>query len=53
MRTGRFKAADLEALDRAKILGVRSGTEHEHTRLRLASDARIGEDVIRLTYVPA
>lgn len=27
----RFPAPVLEALDRAKILGVRSGTEHRHT----------------------
>ena len=29
--TPRFSEFDLEALDRAKILGVRSGTTHRHT----------------------
>jgi hypothetical protein len=29
--TRRFPGADVEALDRAKILGVRAGTTHKHT----------------------
>ena len=31
MPTPRFSTAELEALDRAKILGVRSGSEHRYT----------------------
>ena len=29
--TARFSEADVDTLDRAKILGVRSGTTHKHT----------------------